>query len=191
MLNDAFNQFTKIADAQSSLASSSATPAVRAAVAPAVAVRPTTQTTPGPLDIPPAEDPILHYLTNALMKHGERQKAAKRASRILLHLHAFTRAPPLPILREAVRTVAPAVRIVQWRQGAKAVVKPVALSEKRRVRYAIHWILEASKRGQRGQTVEERVAREIIAALNGEGAAFKKKEEVHKTAMQNRGSARA
>ncbi|CAL1708617.1 unnamed protein product [Somion occarium] len=141
-------------------------------------------------DLPPAEDPLLLYLTNRIMRHGEKQKAQRRVSRIMLHLHAFTRSPPLPLLRRAIEIAAPAVRNISSRNGSKVVIKPVALQEKRRIMYAVKWILEASKH-QRGQTIEEKVARELIACLNGDGGALKKKEEVHKTAVQNRGAARA
>lgn len=138
-------------------------------------------------DLPPAEDPLLQYFTNRLMQHGERQKAQKQVSRILLHLHAFTRAPPLPLFRKAIETAAPAVRVVSNKVGAKVMIRPVALHEKRRVMYAVTWILEACKKGKgRGQTMEERIAREMINILNGEGATLTKKEEVHKAAVANR-----
>jgi small subunit ribosomal protein S7 len=71
------------------------------------------------------------------------------------------------------------------RHGAKNVAKPVALGEKQRTRFALEWILEASER-QSGQTVEERLARELIAVVQGSSKALEKKEEVHKFAMVNR-----
>jgi small subunit ribosomal protein S7 len=71
------------------------------------------------------------------------------------------------------------------RHGAKNVAKPVALGEKQRTRFALEWILEASKQ-RSGQTVEERLARELIAIVQGTSDALKKKEEVHKFAMVNR-----
>jgi small subunit ribosomal protein S7 len=137
------------------------------------------------LAIPPAEDPLLHYLASRLTKHGHRARASRQASRVLLHIHAFSRAPALPIVREAIHAAAPAVRTISTRRGAKQIFRPVALGEKQRIRYALDWILEASK-NKNGQTVEERVARELIAVLHGESAALKKKEEVHKFAMVNR-----
>jgi small subunit ribosomal protein S7 len=119
------------------------------------------------------------------MNNGQRARASRQASRVLLHLHAFTRAPALPILRDAIYAAAPAVRTIGTRRGAKQIYRPVALGEKQRAWYALTWIMEASV-NRNGQTVEERIARELIAILQGESPVLKKKEEVHKFAMVNR-----
>jgi len=141
------------------------------------------------LDIPPQEDPLLSLLTSCLMQGGQRHKASKRVSGLLLHLHAFTRAPPLPLFREAVFAVAPALRLVHFRVSAKGYIQPMAISERRRMRTALLWIIAASK-ARTGETIEERIAREMVAIVNGEETpAVRQKMETHKTAMQNRGTA--
>ena len=140
---------------------------------------------PPVLNIPPAEDPLLHYLTSSIMKHGRRSKAARVTSRALLHLHSFTRSEPMPLLREAILAASPAVKCLTHRHGAKNVHKPVALGEKQRTRFAVQWILEASN-SKPGKTLEERLAREIIAVLEGNSKALAKKMELHRFAMVNR-----
>ncbi|OBZ77614.1 37S ribosomal protein S7, mitochondrial [Grifola frondosa] len=142
---------------------------------------------PSVINIPPAEDPLLHYLTSFLMSNGKREKAAKISSRILLHLHAFTRAPPMPILRQAIFEASPAVRCISFSRSSKTTVIPVALSEKQRTRYALTWILKASD-SKMGQTLEERFARELIAVVKGDSDALKKKKEVHQYAVLHRGN---
>jgi len=146
---------------------------------------PPPSSSPPIMNIPPAEDPLLHYITSSLLKHGHRAKASRITSRTLLHIHAFTRAPPLPILREAIRAASPAVRSLMHRSGAKTVPKPIALGEKQQTRFAVQWILKASEK-KSGRTVEERLARELIAVVQGTSEALKKKEEVHRFAMINR-----
>jgi small subunit ribosomal protein S7 len=101
------------------------------------------------------------------------------------YLHALTRSPPLPVLRAAIEAAAPAVRTTSTRIGAKAHFRPIALGEKQRTRFAVQWILAASE-GKPGKKVEERLAREIIAVLQGSSEALKKKAEIHKFAMVNR-----
>ena len=164
-----------------------AKPVVEATPTPAQATPPAqaTRLDPSTMVIPPAEDPLLQYLTATVQKHGHRAKAARITSRTLLHLHAFTRSPPLPVLREAILTASPAVRSMIHRQGAKNVAKPVALGEKQRTRFALQWILDASEK-RNGRTIEERLARELIAVIQGTSEALKKKEEVHRFAMVNR-----
>ncbi len=54
------------------------------------------------------------------------------------------------------------------------------------MRTALLWIIAASK-ARTGETIEERIAREMVAIVNGEETpAVRQKMETHKTAMQNR-----
>lgn len=164
-------------------------PGAEAAFTPVVEptpVRPTTSSKLAPiLNIPPAEDPLLAYLTALLTKSGHRARAARIVSRALLHIHTFTRAPPLPILRKAVIIASPAVKCLSHRHGAKNVAKPVPLGEKQRTRFALRWIIKASD-SKSGQTLEERLAREIIAVVDGTSGVLREKAELHRHAMVNR-----
>ncbi|KAE9405864.1 hypothetical protein BT96DRAFT_1015341 [Gymnopus androsaceus JB14] len=88
---------------------------------------------PNLINIPPQQDPLLQFLASRLMNHGHRQKASRIVSRTLLNIHAYTRAPPLPILRRAIFALSPAVRLLKHRHSTKTIYKPVAVSEKRGV----------------------------------------------------------
>jgi len=157
----------------------------------APAASPTTTTSyrssgPPILDIPPAEDPLLRYLTSSLTQHGHRARAARIVSQTLMHLHAWTRAPPLPILRQAILDAAPAVRTLNHRQGGKTIYKPVALGEKQRTRKAVQAILTQVEKKQ--GRLPEKLAREIMGILRGDkdNAVLRKKDEMHRHAMVNR-----
>lgn len=67
-------------------------------------------------------------------------------------------------------------------------MRPAALTEKQRIRAGINAVLAASK-NKSGKRVEERLAREIIAVVNGDSKAIADKELAHKQAMVNRGNA--
>ncbi|KAF8352180.1 ribosomal protein S7 domain-containing protein [Amanita rubescens] len=149
--------------------------------------RPSLPSVPDVPDIPPAEDPLLHYVTSNIMQGGRRAKASRITSKTLLYIHTLTREPPLPLFRKAIELAAPAVRIVNNSWGAKSVPTPLPLSEKQRTRYAVRWILKASN-GKPGRTLEERLARELIAVVRGQSAALDDKLRVHKSAMINRGN---
>jgi small subunit ribosomal protein S7 len=141
--------------------------------------------TPPVLDIPPEEDPLLQFMTNTIMRHGKRKRASHTISRMLLWVHSLTRAPPLEIVREAVLLAAPAVRTMSHTHGGKIVSRPIALSEKQRTRYALKWIINASE-NRPGHTLAERLAREIIAAVQGTSSVLLEKERAHTFAMVNR-----
>ncbi|KZT23910.1 ribosomal protein S7 [Neolentinus lepideus HHB14362 ss-1] len=150
--------------------------------------RPSTPSGPPLLNVPPAQDPLLHFFTSMVMKDGKRQLAQRITSRTLLYLHTFTRAPPLPILRKAILTASPAVRIASSKVGAKTVHRPIPLTEKQRTFYGILWIKRAAEK-RPGMTAEERLARELIAVIEGSSPVLKIRDDIHKMATVNRGNA--
>lgn len=135
--------------------------------------------------IPPAQDPLLHYLTSKLTHDGLRTRAAGRVTRVLMHIHGYTRAQPLPILRQAIFAASPAVRVMNHKKGSKSIGVPMALNEKQRTRFGVEWIINASQK-KAGKSLEVRLAKEMISVVQGSSEALKKKEEVHRSAMLNR-----
>jgi small subunit ribosomal protein S7 len=133
---------------------------------------------------PPAQDPLLHYLASKLTHCGKRHQAARSVSRILMHIHGYTGERPLPIIREAILLVSPAVRVAMHKKGAKTIAKPMALNEKQRTRFGVEWILQASDK--KPGNVEVRLAKEFIAVVRGDSEALKRREETHRSAMLNR-----
>lgn len=137
--------------------------------------------------VPPANDPLLDYLASALQKHGRRSSATRLVSRTLLHVHTSTRAPPLPIVREAILAVSPAIKSGSHRYGTKTLQIPYALTEKQRVHAGVRALLVASA-SRPGKTVDIRLARELIGVLQGDSKALVEKERLHKLGMVNRGN---
>ncbi|KAH9930520.1 ribosomal protein S7 domain-containing protein [Epithele typhae] len=139
------------------------------------------------IKIPPAEDPLLAFFTNLIMRHGKRQDAARVVAKTLVHLHAFTHAPPLPILRQAVALAAPLVSSYEIRRAGKSYVFPRALSERQRTARALKTIIKASER-RGGQHAPERLAREVLAVIKGDSSVLQVKEQAHKFAVLHRAS---
>ncbi|KII83231.1 hypothetical protein PLICRDRAFT_180635 [Plicaturopsis crispa FD-325 SS-3] len=153
----------------------------------APSTRPAWQQDEPVLTIPPAEDPLLHFLASMVLQDGKRKRASRLISRVLLYIHAYTRAPPLPILRAAIFAVAPALKTKSMkRTKTKTVQMPSVLNERQRISIGLRWILKASN-GKPGKTLEERLARELIAVIQETSEALKMKTEVHRAAMINRG----
>lgn len=135
--------------------------------------------------IPPAQDPLLTYISNTIMRDGKRTQADRTVTKMLTLIHTMTRAPPLPIVREAVLSASPLVKCISQRRSVKVTQKPIALSERHRTAYGVKWILWASA-ARPEPTLEGRLAREIVAVLQGDSRALSKKAEVHRQAMINR-----
>ena len=135
--------------------------------------------------IPPRNDPLLEYITNHIMRSGHKHRAQRIVTNMLAEIHRLTGASPLPVLRSAIFRASPSVRVASMKKGAKTRLVPVPLADKQRTFYAVKWILKQS--GNRGeQKLEQRLAREIIAIIDGSSRVLNQKAEVHKVASANR-----
>ncbi|GMK59085.1 hypothetical protein CspeluHIS016_0701000 [Cutaneotrichosporon spelunceum] len=145
-----------------------------------------------PGSMPLRSDPILELFTNMLMRHGKKASAQRAVSSILGLIQGATNAPPLPQLQRAVELSSPSVRMLSMRKRAKTVMTPRALTDRQRARTGIKWLLKSAERGRKGGVKrEDRVAREVLAVLEGSSDVFKRVEEVHKIAMLQRSNINA
>ena len=81
--------------------------------------------------------------------------------------------------------VKPALEVKSRRVGGANYQVPIEVSPNRRVALGLRWLRD-SARSRSERTMEEKLAAEINAACNFEGAAYKKKEDMHKMADANR-----
>ena len=91
----------------------------------------------------------------------------------------------IEVFEKALEKVKPLVEVRSRRVGGATYQVPVEVRPARQQSLSIRWILEATrKRNER--TMVERVANELMDAVNDRGAAFKKREDVHKMAEANK-----
>jgi small subunit ribosomal protein S7 len=91
----------------------------------------------------------------------------------------------LEIFRKAVSNVTPQVEVRTRRVGGANFQIPQAVREDRKRMLAMKWLIGyARQRNER--SMAQKLANEIMAAAREEGAAYKKKEEVHKMAEANK-----
>ena len=91
----------------------------------------------------------------------------------------------LKVFEKALDRVKPLVEVRSRRVGGATYQVPVEVQPVRQQSLCIRWILEATrKRNER--TMVERLANELMDAASDKGAAFKKKEDVHKMAEANK-----
>ena len=92
---------------------------------------------------------------------------------------------PLEIWKKALDNVTPQVEVKSRRIGGATFQVPTEIRGPRKVSISMkNLILYSRKRS--GKSMAEKLAAEIVAAYNQEGAAFKKKEDMHKMAEANR-----
>lgn len=93
--------------------------------------------------------------------------------------------PGIEVWKKALTNVTPAVEVKSRRVGGATFQIPQPVRDSRRMSMAMKWLIGYSRK-RNEKTMSQRLANEIMAAANGEGAAFKKKEDTHRMAEANR-----
>src|SRR5690554_817074 len=92
---------------------------------------------------------------------------------------------PLEVFHEALNNVMPVLEVKARRVGGATYQVPMEVRPERRQALGLRWLVNYSRtRGER--TMRQRLAGEILDALNSTGGAFKKKDDTHKMAEANR-----
>jgi small subunit ribosomal protein S7 len=92
---------------------------------------------------------------------------------------------PLEVFTQAVENVKPNIEVRSKRVGGASYQVPMQVSRKRQQSLAVRWILLAC-REKKGRPMSEKLAAELMAAYNREGAAITRRENVHRMAEANK-----
>ena len=92
---------------------------------------------------------------------------------------------PLEVFTRALENVKPEVEVRSKRVGGAAYQVPMQVNRNRQQSLAIRWLLAAA-REKKGRAMESKLADELIAAFNKEGAAVTKRDNVHRMADANK-----
>jgi small subunit ribosomal protein S7 len=92
---------------------------------------------------------------------------------------------PIEVFHQAVENVKPYVEVRSRRVGGAAYQVPMQVNKNRQQSLAIRWILE-SCREKKGRPMFQKLADELLAAYNKEGASYTKRENVHRMADANK-----
>ena len=94
-------------------------------------------------------------------------------------------ADAVDLVEKALENVAPMVEVKSRRVGGATYQVPVEVRPKRRQTLAMRWIIDAArKRGE--QSMPNRLAGELLDAVEQRGTAVKKREDTHRMAEANR-----
>jgi small subunit ribosomal protein S7 len=123
---------------------------------------------------------ILH-----IMKRGKKSLAVRLMYDAMDLIKERTEKNPAEVFETALRNVSPAMEVRPRRVGGATYQVPMEVSVERRTTLAIRWILAAA-RARSGKSFPDKLASELIDALNETGAAIRKRDEAHKMAEANR-----
>ena len=130
-------------------------------------------------------DTILTKFMNNLMLDGKKSVAESIVYGALGRVESKLKRAPIEAFHEALENIKPSVEVRSRRVGGATYQVPVEVRPERREALAIRWLIKAS-RARNENTMEERLASELLDAVNARGSAVKKREDTHKIADANK-----
>lgn len=122
---------------------------------------------------------------NNLMWDGKKSTAITIFNDAVDKVSSITGEDGYEVWKKALANVTPAVEVRSRRIGGATFQIPSEVRADRKISLSMKWLIHYS-RERNGKTMADKLASEIISASKGEGAAFKKKEDVHRMAEANK-----
>lgn len=127
---------------------------------------------------------IARFICN-VMRSGKKSVAEMIMYNALDLIGEKMKEDPIVVFRKAMDNIKPVVEVKSRRVGGATYQVPTDVPQDRRIALAMRWIINYSK-ARSEHKMEERLAGELMDAFSGRGAAFKKKEDVHRMAEANK-----
>lgn len=128
---------------------------------------------------------LVTRLINSVMYDGKKGVAQKIVYDAFEIVKEKTGKDPLEAFEAAMENIMPVLEVKARRVGGATYQVPMEVRPERRETLGLRWVtLYARNRSER--TMRERLAGEIMDAINEQGGAFKKREDTHKMAEANK-----
>jgi small subunit ribosomal protein S7 len=128
---------------------------------------------------------LVQQLINRMMRDGKKSVAEKIVYDALAIVGERTGRPPVEVVDQAVKSVTPVLEVKSRRVGGANYQVPVEVPQRRGRTLAIRWIVTFS-RDRREKGMSAKLAAEILDALNEQGGAFKRKDDMYRMAQANK-----
>jgi len=121
--------------------------------------------------------PLVTQVINKVMLDGKKSIAEQIVYTALETVGTKTGRPPVEVLEQAVKTVTPVLEVRGRRVGGANYQVPVEVPQRRARTLAVRWLVQYA-RERREKGMSDKLANEIMDALNQQGGAFKRKDDV-------------
>ncbi|WP_139522193.1 30S ribosomal protein S7 [Helicobacter pylori] len=128
---------------------------------------------------------VVTKFINKMMYDGKKSVAEKIIYKAFNKIEEKSGEKGIEVFGKALERVRPLVEVRSRRVGGATYQVPVEVRASRQQSLSIRWILEATRKRNERMMVD-RLANELMDAASDKGAAFKKKEDVHKMAEANK-----
>ncbi|WP_339865746.1 30S ribosomal protein S7 [Paremcibacter congregatus] len=130
-------------------------------------------------------DQVLTKFINNLMVDGKKSTAERIVYGALEMVQSKSGQEPIEVFHQCLSNIKPAVEVKSRRVGGATYQVPIEVRADRAQALAIRWLIEMSRK-RNENTMTERLAGELLDALNNRGASVKKREDTHKMADANK-----
>src|SRR5215472_7238494 len=134
---------------------------------------------------PVYESKLVTQLINKVMLDGKKAVAERTVYAALERVGEKSGRPPVEVLEQAVKSVTPALEFKSRRVGGANYQVPVEVPQRRARTLAVRWLVTFA-RERREKGMSDKLANEILDALNQQGGAFKRKDDVYRMAQANK-----
>lgn len=124
-------------------------------------------------------------LVNSIMLDGKKGTSQKIVYGAFDIIKEKTGKDPLEAFEQALENIMPVLEVKARRVGGATYQVPIEVRADRRQTLGLRWLTSYS-RNRSERTMRERLAGEIMDAMNSNGGACKKREDTHKMAEANR-----
>jgi len=131
------------------------------------------------------ESQLVTQLMNRVMLDGKKSVAEKIVYDALEKVGERTGRPPVEVLEQAVKTVTPVLETRSRRVGGANYQVPVEVPQRRARTLAIRYLVTYS-RDRREKSMQDKLAGEILDALQNQGGAWKRKDDMYRMAQANK-----
>jgi small subunit ribosomal protein S7 len=130
-------------------------------------------------------DTLVTRFLNNLMYDGKKNTASAIFHEAIAIVAKRTNEDGLEVWKKALANVTPQVEVRSRRVGGSTFQIPSEIRPDRKVSMAMKWLISYSRK-RNEKSMANKLAGEIVSAAKEEGAAFKKKEDIHKMAEANK-----
>ena len=128
---------------------------------------------------------LVTQVINKVMLDGKKSTAERIVYDALERVGERTGKPPVEVLEQAVKTVTPVLEVRSRRVGGANYQVPVEVPQRRARTLAVRWLVSFA-RDRREKHMDEKLAAEILDALEQQGNAFKRKDDMYRMAQANK-----
>ena len=128
---------------------------------------------------------LVQQVINKVMLHGKKSTAEAIVYDALAIIAERTGKDPLEQLEASIKTLTPQLEVRSRRVGGATYQVPVEVPARRSRTLAVRWLVEFA-RNRREKTMAQRLANELMDAVNQQGGAYKRKDDIYRMAQANK-----